>query len=263
MATTPNDAASREALEKYNSDDTQPATARLKKRKAASAYLARQRHKSFVGGLQNETCALESRVVELRSRKGKLFEACGSAMRERMCAALSEERQRQLLAWLEDSRLGVGAGEDNSSDADSDDGSEGAVIVASSAADAAAVIKAELSAAVGASSSSDPEAAGAMHSFLADAVSAMDSLEDGEELLVYCEEELREAYGDGLFVLLQHLAANRQPCFREYMRLKNDGTAEGEDEERWTNLNALEESFVELNHSHVDHFVGPALPTVA
>ena len=47
------------------------------------------------------------------------------------------------------------------------------------------------------------------------------------------------------------------------MRLKNDGTAEGEDEERWTNLNALEESFVELNHSHVDHFVGPALPTVA
>ena len=75
----------------------------------------------------------------------------------------------------------------------------------------------------------------------------MDSLEDGEELLVYCEEELREAYGDGLFVLLQHLAANRQPCFREYMRLKNDGTAEGEDEERWTNLNALEESFVELN----------------
>ena len=96
MATTPNDAASREALEKYNSDDTQPATARLKKRKAASAYLARQRHKSFVGGLQNETSALESRVVELRSRKGKLFEACGSAMRERMCAALSEERQRQL-----------------------------------------------------------------------------------------------------------------------------------------------------------------------
>ena len=76
MATTPNDAASREALEKYNSDDTQPATARLKKRKAASAYLARQRHKSFVGGLQNETSALESRVVELRSRKGKLFEAC-------------------------------------------------------------------------------------------------------------------------------------------------------------------------------------------
>ena len=66
-----------------------------------------------------------------------------------------------------------------------------------------------------------------------------------------------------LIVLLQHLAANRQPCFREYMRLKNDGTAEGEDEERWTNLNALEESFVELNHSHVDHFVGPALPTVA
>ena len=87
MATTPNDAASREALEKYNSDDTQPATARLKKRKAASAYLARQRHKSFVGGLQNETSALESRVMELRSRKGKLFEACGSAMRERMCAA--------------------------------------------------------------------------------------------------------------------------------------------------------------------------------
>ena len=60
MATTPNDAASREALEKYNSDDTQPAR-RLKKRKAASAYLARPGHKSFVGGLQNETSALESR----------------------------------------------------------------------------------------------------------------------------------------------------------------------------------------------------------
>ena len=42
-----------------------------------------------------------------------------------------------------------------------------------------------------------------------------------------------------------------------------EDAAEGEDEERWTNLNALEESFVELNHSHVDHFVGPALPTVA
>ena len=40
--------------------------------------------------------ALESRVIAMRRRKDTLFEACSSVMRERMCAALSEERQLQL-----------------------------------------------------------------------------------------------------------------------------------------------------------------------
>ena len=85
MATTPNDAASREALEKYNSDDTQPATARLKKRKAASAYLARQRHKSFVGAKSYASSAAANAAHASRKTSSSTSRLFGPSVHSKNC----------------------------------------------------------------------------------------------------------------------------------------------------------------------------------
>merc|ERR1711920_697386 len=69
-------------------------------RKAAAACLARQRHKTFVNGLHDQSEALKSRVNVLKQRKQDMFGACAVAMVERIGEKLDESQMLQLQRWL-------------------------------------------------------------------------------------------------------------------------------------------------------------------
>lgn len=69
--------------------------------------------------------------------------------------------------------------------------------------------------------------------------------------------EIREAYGDGLATLVQHLATTRQPTVQAWLELKREIAVSTEEyfEESplgWTDLGLLETDFLLMSHEHIN-----------
>lgn len=69
--------------------------------------------------------------------------------------------------------------------------------------------------------------------------------------------EIREAYGDGLATLVQHLATTRQPTVQAWLELKREIAVSTEEyfEESplgWTDLGLLETDFLLMSHAHIN-----------
>jgi len=77
-----------------------PNKSRRATRKAAAACLARQRHKSFVNGLQDQGSVLRGRIESLRRRRGHAESAAAAYMMHRFGAVLGADQFGQLKGWL-------------------------------------------------------------------------------------------------------------------------------------------------------------------
>ena len=269
-----------------SSNQSQSAIAKERRasRKAAAACLARQRHKSFVNGLQDSGGGLRARIVALRARRGRLQVAVAESMLTQMSQNLAVERMTQVRGWLEGSTimtpLPLGGAE---MACDGDTGSEKNSVSSqptvatepecvddkegSPPPTAESPTPGALSVEV-LSSDDSPAVLGSptlcldeelsKQVFMEQAVSAVGAAlveeyscdYDDDELEIMQGDELQQQYGEGLAALLQHLAHSRQPQIQAWFELKQE-MEEEEEEETWTTLDGLEREYLLLSEYHL------------
>jgi len=240
-------------------------------RKAAAACLARQRHKTFVNGLHDQSEALKTRVNLLNQRKQDMFGACAVAMIERLGEKLDETQMLQLQRWLMRSpklAASLAAAATKASDAERGERVEQQHRPASpepsaSASGAQTPEPKTPSASASASNQIALDEELSKQAFVAEAMATMQSDaedEDDSDAITEQEEwfgpmlhalELQEMWGDGLPVLLQHLSTSRQPSLQVWHQLKLEVESNDAAPATWTNLSMLEEDFVLMNHEHL------------
>jgi len=243
-------------------------------RKAAAACLARQRHKSFVNSLQDQAAALQARVSVLKQRRHDMFGACAAFMLDRMDDRLSVPRMVQLRRWLVRSpklAASMRSVTASSSRCASPVPTPPKLPELTSNADAKSneltysCTPASETPKVGAKDTMALDEELSKQVLMAEAMATMQPLasddadqdEDDELVDEWIEPvlhsfELQEAYGDGLMLLLQHLATARQPSVQAWLQLKLEAErASDAAASEWTNLSDLEEDFVLINHEHL------------
>lgn len=247
-------------------------------RKAAAACLARQRHKTFVNGLHDQSESLKARVTLMKQRKHDMFGACAVTMLERMGEKLDESQMLQLHRWLMRSpKLAASLSAAAASKA-SDEKARDAAAVRDAQREEQRPTSPEPSAAASGATTPEPKAPSAVSSatnsialdeelskqaFVAEAMATMqsdDEEDDDPDMVPEHEEwlgpmlhalELQETWGDGLPALLQHLSTSRQPSLQVWHQLKLEVESSNDAPATWTNLALLEEDFVLMNHEHL------------